>query len=191
MLAAAAPGPAGPGAPAPRARVFLAGSAVDDLTAYEELESLGLAIVGEDHEWGDDGSEYPLATRDPLDGIVDRYHFAHGGVARSGLRDRVECTAGRVRAAGADGVLYLLAPSDEAAGWELPALRDRLGAVPLIPVRLHDQGQRPAATREPAQAGHELTADGGWPELRDAGRRLLAEVGAGPAISGMAAARHG
>ena len=180
-----------PGAPAPRARVFLAGSAIDDPTAYEALESLGLAIVGEDHEWGDDGSEYPLATRDPLDGIVARYQFAHGSAARAGLRDRVEAAAGRVRAAGADGVLYLLGPGDEAAGWELPALRDRLGAIPLVPVRLRDHAQRYAAPLEPARAGQGPADNRGWPELRDAGRRLLAELSAGPAVSETAAARHG
>ncbi|MGH3209030.1 MAG: 2-hydroxyacyl-CoA dehydratase, partial [Trebonia sp.] len=103
--AAGAPNAAGA---ANRGRVFVAGSAVDDLTVYEDLQHLGLAIVGEDHEWGDDGSEYPRATRDPLDGIVDRYQFAPGGAARAGLRDRVERTADRVRAAAADGVLYLL-----------------------------------------------------------------------------------
>ncbi len=191
VLAAAPTDVVSPGVRAPRARVFLAGSAVDDLNAYEALESLGLAIVGEDHEWSDDGSEYPLATRDPLDGIVDRYHFAHGGVARAGLRDRTEGTARRVRATLADGVLYLLGPRDEAAGWELPALRDRLGAIPLIPVRLHDQARRPAVLREPARADQGLATDGAWPELRDAGRRLLAELGAVSATSGAAEARHG
>ena len=180
-----------PGAPAPRARVFLAGSAVDDLTAYEALESLGLAIVGEDHEWGDDGSEYPLATRDPLDGIVDRYQFAHGGAARAGLRDRTERTADRVRAALADGVLYLLGPRDEAAGWELPALRDCLGAPPLIPVRLHDRAQGRPAPREAARADQGPATGGGWPELRDAGQRLLAELGAVSAISDATEDRHG
>ena len=139
--AALAPGPAGrPGPGAPRARVFLAGSAVGELAAYETVENLGLAIVGEDHEWGDDGSEYPQATRDPLDGIVDRYQLAHGGAARAGLRARVECTVDRVRAAGAAGVLYLLGAHDEAAGWELPALRERLDGIPLVPVRLSDPG---------------------------------------------------
>jgi hypothetical protein len=150
--------------------VFLAGSATDDLLAYAALEELGLAVVGEDHEWGDDGSEYPRATRDPLDGIVDRYQFAHGGAARAGPRDRVARTADRVRAAGADGVLYLLGAHDEAAGWELPPLRERLGAaIPLVPVRL----------RDPAPAGHR-----GRPELREARRRLLAALGSGDTARG-------
>jgi hypothetical protein len=154
-----------PGAAAPRARVFLAGSATDDMSAYAALEDHGLAIVGEDHEWGDDGSEYPRVTGDPLDGIVGRYHVAHGGAARAGLHDRTGRTADRVRAARADGVLYLLAPHDEAAGWELPALRDRLGdGMPLIPLRLPGPGP------------------GGWPELHAAGQRLLDRV---------AGARHG
>src|SRR3984957_14496162 len=179
-----------PGLAPAGARVFLAGSAIDDLTAYEDLEALGLAIVGEDHEWGDDGSEYPRPTRDPLDGIVDRYQFAHGGAARAGLRDRVECAAGRVRAAGADGVLYLLGAHDEAAGWELPALRERLGAgIPLVPVRSGDPDQSDRVQRHPASDDPGPVRDGGWPELREAGRRLVAEVGAvGPArAAGLAA----
>jgi 2-hydroxyglutaryl-CoA dehydratase, D-component len=168
-----------PGLAAPAARIFLAGSATDDLTAYEALEDLGLAVVGEDHEWGDDGSEYPRATRDPLDGIVDRYQFAHGGAARAGLRDRVERTAGRVRSAAADGVLYLLGAHDEAAGWELPALRERLGGgIPLVPVRLGDRLQSDRAQGHPVPGDAGPAGDGGRPELREAGRRLLAELGA-------------
>src|SRR6201996_8849196 len=129
---------------APGHRVFLAGSGVDDPAVYESLERLGLAIVGEDHEWGDDGSEAPAATLDPLDGIVDRYHFAHGGAARAGV-DRAAGTAARVRAAGADGVLYVLGADDEAAGWELPQLRARLGGeVPLIPARRHGTADQAA-----------------------------------------------
>lgn len=153
--------------PAPAARVFLAGSGTDDLASYAAIEGLGIAIVGEDHEWGDDGSEYPLATRDPLDGIVGRYQFAHGGVARAGLRDRVPATADRVRASGADGVLYLLGRRDEAAGWELPALREHLGAgLPLVAVRLGD----PGAGGDPGEAGRA--------ELSQAARHLLAALGA-------------
>ena len=193
---AAAPGATDePGAPAPGARIFLAGSAVDDLAAYEALEQLGLAIVGEDHEWGDDGSEYPRATRDPLDGIVDRYQFAHGGAARAGLRDRVERTAGRVRAAGADGVLYVLGAHDEAVGWELPALRERLGAgIPLVPVRLGDRVQSDRVQGHPVPGDPGPAGDGGRPELRAAGRRLLAELGAegtAPAVRGTAPAVGG
>lgn len=145
----------------PAARVFLAGSATDDLTVYECLEDLGIAIVGEDHEWGDNGGEYPQATRDPLDGIVDRYQFAHGGAARAGLRDRVLATVDRVRAAGADGVLYLLGPHDEAARWELPALREQLGrGIPLVSARLQDSWDTsgPGETSDVGAAGRELVA---------------------------------
>lgn len=180
--AAPAAGAAGTAGQEAATRVFLAGSGTDDLTAYQALEELGIAIVGEDHEWGDDGSEYPLATRDPLDGIVDRYHFAHGGAARAGLHDRVARTVDRVRAAAADGVLYLLAPGDEAAAWQLPALRDRLRAgIPLVPVRLLDP-----ELSDPGRA-----ADSGRPELREAGRRLLGELGAAGTASGAREARHG
>jgi hypothetical protein len=153
----------------PVARVFLAGSGVDNPAVYQQLEGLGLALVGEDHEWGCDGSEYPKPTRDPLDGIVDRYHFAHGGAARAGLRERVEHTAGKVRDAGAGGVLYLLGPADESAGWELQALRDRLGAgLPLVSARLPDRA-RPG---DAAQA-----------ELREAASRLVRELGAAGAAT--------
>jgi hypothetical protein len=190
--AGAVPGEAVPGEAVPAARVFLAGSAVDDLTAYEALEDLGLAVVGEDHEWGDDGSEAPAATRDPLDGIVDRYQFAHGGAARAGLRDRVGQTAARIAAAGPDGVLYLLGPHDEAAGWELALLSQRLGAdTPLVPVRLRDPGPpgaEPADSergdREPADSergeierGDIERGDSAHGELREAGRRLLGALG--------------
>ena len=160
----------------PLARVFLAGSATDDLAVYAALEDLGIAIVGEDHEWGDDGSEYPRATRDPLDGIVDRYQFAHGGAARAGLGDRVRSTVDRIRAAGAGGVLYLLGPHDEAASWELPALREHLGGIPLVAARL----------RDPGEAG-----DAGHAELTRAGRQLLAALGAGCVAGEAAEAVHG
>ena len=45
----------------PLARVFLTGSGQDDLSVYETLEQQGLAVVGEDRGWGDDGSEVPAS----------------------------------------------------------------------------------------------------------------------------------
>lgn len=144
------------GSTPPTARVFLAGTGLDDLAAYDALEDLGLALVGEDYEWV---APPPKCTADPLDGIVDRYHLGHGGVARDGLRDRADRSAGKIAAASADGVLYLIGEHDEAAGWQLPALAARIGpGTPLIPVRLAD------APEDSRQA------------LRGAALRLLEEV---------------
>jgi benzoyl-CoA reductase/2-hydroxyglutaryl-CoA dehydratase subunit BcrC/BadD/HgdB len=161
----AAVGEAGePPAPPPAARVFLTGSGQDDLSAYETLEQQGLAVVGEDHEWGDDGSEAPELTADPFDGIVDRYHYAHGGAARAGLRDRAAQTAAKIRQARPDAVLHLVNDHDEAVGWELPVLRDLLGArTPVLRVRLPG-----------ADAGGDDQAP-----LREAAARLLREVPVG------------
>lgn len=154
----AGPGGAGTSAP-PAARVFLAGSGLDDLAAYAALEGLGIALVGEDHEWGDDGSAPPARTADPLDGIVDHYHFGHGGVARDGLRDRAERTVAKIRTAAADGVLYLIGEHDEAAGWQLPALAERVGPdIPMVQVTVAD------APEDSESA------------LRDGALRLLTEV---------------
>jgi benzoyl-CoA reductase/2-hydroxyglutaryl-CoA dehydratase subunit BcrC/BadD/HgdB len=152
---------AGPAAAPPLARVFLTGSGQDDLSVYETLEQQGLAVVGEDHEWGDDGSEVPETTPDPVDGVVDRYHYAHGGAARAGLRERVAQTVGRVRRARPDAVLHLVNDHDEAAGWELPAVRDLLaaGGPRVLRVRLRDGDDRAP--------------------LREAAARLLQEVHGG------------
>ena len=56
-----------------------------------------------------------------MNGVVDRYHYAHGGAARAGLRDRAAQTAGRVRRARPDAVLHLVNDHDEAAErWNCP-----------------------------------------------------------------------
>lgn len=144
---------------AARARVFVSGSGEDDPWIYETLEDAGLAVVGEDHEWGDDGRVPPLATRDPLDGIVDRYHLGPAGAARSGWRERGEESVRRVQRTGADAVMQIVFGHDEAPGWELPLLRELLGeAVPVVPVRL-TRGDRDGAA------------------LADGVERLIAAVG--------------
>jgi hypothetical protein len=145
--------PTGPPVPRPAARVFLTGSGQDDLAVYETLERQGLAVVGEDHEWGDDGLQAPEPTADPIDGIVDRYHYAHGGAARAGLRDRAAQTVAKIRHARPEAVLHLVNGRDEAAAWELPALRDLLGPrTPIALVRLPgaDTGDNQAPLREAA-----------------------------------------
>jgi hypothetical protein len=158
---AAAPAP-GPDLAAPETgaadRVFVTGSGQQDPAGYEILERAGLAVVGEDHEWGDDGSEPPALTADPLDGIVDHYHLRSAGAARAGLRERTERTARLAGAAGADVIVQIAHDDDEAVAWELPALRARLaGRLPVRPVQVTavPSAQRTAAL---TQAAAELRA---------------------------------
>jgi benzoyl-CoA reductase/2-hydroxyglutaryl-CoA dehydratase subunit BcrC/BadD/HgdB len=117
---------------APGPAVFVTGSE-PGADIYAVLESAGMAIVGddwdEDHldlgEPGERGDLAGLAEQaigDPLDWLADHYQFGTAGAARAGL-DRVRQTAERVQALGADGVLQVILPGDEASGWELAELR--------------------------------------------------------------------
>ena len=130
----------------PGRRVYLTGSGQDDPWTYEVLEARGLSIVGEDHEWGEDGLDHPEPTDDPLDGIVDARHLSLAGAARAGLAERTRHTASRARACAADSVLQIVFDDDEASGWEAPHLRELLGdEIPLVTIEL-EHGRRDEET---------------------------------------------
>jgi benzoyl-CoA reductase/2-hydroxyglutaryl-CoA dehydratase subunit BcrC/BadD/HgdB len=116
-------------------RVFLTGSDIYDLNTYSALERAGLAIVGEDHGWGDDGRGYAKATADPIDGLTDRYQFCTRAAARSGL-ERAGTTARLVRERRADALIQLVLPQDEAPGWELAELTALLPGTPVVSIKL-------------------------------------------------------
>lgn len=115
-------------------RLYLTGSGIDDPSIYAAIEEAGAMIVGEDHEWGDDGGHVPAPTADPIDGIVDRYQLGPRGAARSGLLERVGVTVAGVRACRAEAVLQVVHRDDETPPWELPRLREALGALPVATV---------------------------------------------------------
>jgi 2-hydroxyglutaryl-CoA dehydratase, D-component len=156
---AAAPSSVESGRTSP-ARVFLTGSGQEDLLAYEALEEAGFAVVGEDHEWGDDGSQPPELTADPMDGIVDRYHFRGGGAARAGLRERTQRTVRLAEAADADALLQIIDGDDEAAGWELPTLRALLGdQLPVVSVRIAESQRDAGITRAVGELRRAVAGD--------------------------------
>lgn len=124
-------------------RVFVSGSGLDDLWFYRVLEDVGVNVVGEDHEWGPAALGQPSAAADPLDSIVDRYHYAPGGAARAGLSERVALTALRARSLHADAVLHIAFAHDEAPKWECAELQALLGDMPLLRVQLPYWERRP------------------------------------------------
>ncbi len=110
-----------------RLRVFVTGSGQDDVWTYDVLERADATVVGEDHEWSDDGRETVLVTTDPWDGLVDHYHLGRHGSARSGLKERTLTTAYGAHVTEADGVLQIVFEHDESPPWESPELRAVLG----------------------------------------------------------------
>lgn len=132
----------------PGPRVYVTGSGQDDPWVYERLEEPGLAIVGEDHEWGPDVVPDPEPAPDPIDAVVDRYHLAPGAAARGSIEVRAGRAAWAARRLGADAVLQIIFEHDEAPGWELPRLRALLGGMPLLTVRLAYGERSPEALLE-------------------------------------------
>lgn len=122
--------PAVAGAP----RIFVTGSAPQP-DIYAVIEAGGLRIVGDDHEWGSDDLEASADSEDPIDRLADRCQYLSPGSARAGL-ERVGRSVARVRELGADAVLQLILPGDEASAWELPELRTLLEGLPVVSVQL-------------------------------------------------------
>lgn len=145
--------------PSPGTRVMMTGSGLDEPWVYEVLEGAGLCIVGEDHEWGDDGRTPPQVTTDPLDGIVDRYHLVPPGARRNGLSERAAHIATRSVALGVAGVLQVVVEGDDAPGWELPRFRAVLN-VPVVSVALAPGDRNPEPLQEAAAELLRLAAGG-------------------------------
>ncbi len=118
-------------------RVFVTGSSREEVANYAVLERAGLCLVGEDHDWGDDGSDVLSPALDPLDRVVDSYQLAARAAARAGLAERMARTSARVLRTAPDAVLQLVHADDEASGWELAPLRAVL-EVPVVSVNVDD-----------------------------------------------------
>lgn len=130
-------------------RVLVTGSGQDDPWVYETLEHTGIVIVGDDHDWGYPGQVNQRLAADPVDYLVDKYHFDLASPARTGLAERTAHTIARASAAGAQAVLHIAADHDEAPGWEITALRAGLN-LPLLNLRVAYGGRDPARLREAA-----------------------------------------
>jgi benzoyl-CoA reductase/2-hydroxyglutaryl-CoA dehydratase subunit BcrC/BadD/HgdB len=140
--------------PVAERRLFFSGSAQDDDAVYAALESLGLHIVGEDHDWGQlqltvDTSPAAPST-DPLHVLAAAYHRRGPAAASSSMGERAAWSADQAQAAGADGVLCYTRAFDDAPAWDYPVQREHLHQVGIASVLLDRQplDPHPEALRE-------------------------------------------
>lgn len=103
-------------------RIFLSGSPLDHTQVYDIIESENAIVVGEDHCWGNRLSDVPVDTKvDPLEAIIDRYHFKYPCPRMFPMDRRVECCVRAVENARAEQVVFFIYRHDNAEAWEVPS----------------------------------------------------------------------
>lgn len=113
-------------------RLLLLGAPVWNPGFYELLEAAGAQVVAEDHAWGRRQYDCLTAvTDDPLHGIVERVQMALPS-ARTFPPSVSEIW---IRAAAAnwspDGVVFVVADTDDSYGWDFPSRRALCAALEL------------------------------------------------------------
>jgi benzoyl-CoA reductase/2-hydroxyglutaryl-CoA dehydratase subunit BcrC/BadD/HgdB len=134
LLAALLEAPGEP-LPAPRRRIYLAGSAHDSTAVYHALEADGSVVVGEDHGSGEAlGDGLVEETGDPLAALAARYQAGSALALRNDPDARAAWTAAEAEAAGAEVVCSWIRTGDDPLAWGVPALKAALAAkgIPLV-----------------------------------------------------------
>ncbi|MFC3068902.1 2-hydroxyacyl-CoA dehydratase subunit D [Phenylobacterium soli] len=122
----------------PGPRVVFSGSETETPDLYRRIEAEGLTIVADDQGWGSRVAERPVAgDGDPLQAIVERYHFMAPAPAKSSTEARIAYLLDLVRRTDADGVIFAVRGLDHPAAWDAPsqiaALEDIGVAVVQLP----------------------------------------------------------
>lgn len=124
-------------------RVFLTGCSHDSPHVYDQLESLGAVVVGEDHDWGALAGEGAVGEAHDIRSALVRSR-AQGAPASAGhaAEVRAEQTARMAAACRADLVVAWARAYDDAPAWDVPAQRralERVG-IPLLAVPAQPYG---------------------------------------------------
>jgi benzoyl-CoA reductase/2-hydroxyglutaryl-CoA dehydratase subunit BcrC/BadD/HgdB len=102
-------------------RVFVAGSPLDNLQLYKLIEANNAVVVSEDHCWGNRYSHGLIdTTRDPLEAIVDRYHFRAPCPRMYPMNRRIAHCLRGAEEAGAQQAIFFVYKHDNAEAWEIP-----------------------------------------------------------------------
>ena len=110
-------------------RLLLSGSEVEAIDLIGDLEQAGAAVIAEDHGWGADRATAMLPEAgDPVDALAAATLEPSAG-AFAALDKRAARIADRVAALAPDRILHLRLQGDEAAAWEVEALRRAVPAA--------------------------------------------------------------
>ena len=121
------------------APLFVTGSAQEHPYFYQLVETCGAVIVAEDHDWGNRHFEGVIDTEaDWCDAIIDRYHLRTPSINQSTVSERVDALLAKVRACGAQGVIFYILDLDDAPSWDYPEQRRALEKLG-IPVLLFER----------------------------------------------------
>lgn len=112
-------------APLPGRRVLVCGSPHETDAIYRMIEARGHVIVGEDHPWG---ATFPHGPCPPL--VED----SAAPAAR---------LAALARTTRPDAILHIAIGGDEAAPWDIAALRPAAGDIPFVAIRCPADGGGP------------------------------------------------
>lgn len=111
------------------ARLFVDGSALDNLQFYEIVESCNAVVVGETTDWGNRYCEDLVAVDcSPWDAVVDRYQFKAPAPSKYPVSVRVEYCVRKALEAKAQGVVFFILDADDAPSWDYPEQRKALEA---------------------------------------------------------------
>lgn len=133
------------------ARVLMTGSGHDTPDVYERIESAGMVIVGEDHDWGDLLFERLTGTA-TLEALAERYQHNGPSAPRASIRARARHTAMAAVRCRAGLLLSYCREHDEAAAWDFPAQRDAAG-LPAVLIERQTYGEVDLSALDAALAG--------------------------------------
>lgn len=108
-------------------RIFMTGSPQEDTTLYGLIESAGMNVVSEDHDWGARHMDRDVdLSMEPVAGIVDRYMLRTPSSKKAFVKERVDALCSSVEKCGAQGVIFYMNIYDEAASWDYPSQKEAL-----------------------------------------------------------------
>ncbi len=102
-------------------KVFYTGSIQESVQLYECMESYGMVIVGEDHDWGSRffDRDYNLSLT-PERALTDEYMLRTFSSKKAFVSQRVQALHDAVKKSGARGVIFYNHIYEEAASWDYP-----------------------------------------------------------------------